>query len=112
MTRSRTAASTRAGLRFGVFWALWLASLASNIGGILADTLDRAAVFALNEATIRIWRLLDTSGMDRNLAVYRPEPHLVHETELESGSVVVENADTIAPKKHQTSYLLGLDVRD
>jgi MFS family permease len=58
-----------------------------------------AAVMVAGVATIRIVPLLDTSGMDRNLAVYWPEPHLI--LEPESGPLVVETTYSIAPEKEQ-----------
>jgi hypothetical protein len=68
----------------------------------LVTTFEIAAgVLVAGLATIRLWPLLDTSGMDRNLAVYWPEPHLVLEPEPESGPVVVENTYSIAAEKEQ-----------
>jgi hypothetical protein len=52
-------------------------------------------------ATIRLWPLLDTRGIDRSLAVYWPEPHLVFALDPESGPVLVTTTYTIASEKEQ-----------
>lgn len=69
--------------------------------GLVATFLIAAAVMVAGAATIRRWPIADTSGMDRNLAVSWPEPHLVIEPEPEGGPVVVVQSYTVAPEKER-----------
>lgn len=69
--------------------------------GLVTTFLIAAGVMVASAAAVRLWPLYDTSGMDRNLAVYWPEPHLVLDSEPEAGPVVIENIFTIATDKEQ-----------
>jgi MFS family permease len=69
--------------------------------GLVLTFLIAAAVMAAGAATIRLRPLFDTSGMDRNLAVYWPEPHLVFEPDPEAGPVLVISTYTIAAENEQ-----------
>jgi MFS family permease len=79
-----------------VLWGFVAAS-----AGLVGTFLLAAAVMVLGLATIRRWPLVDTTGMDRNLAVYWAEPRLALEPEPESGPVVVTNTYTITPENEQ-----------
>jgi MFS family permease len=67
--------------------------------GLVPAFVIAAAALVAGLATIRLWPLVDTSGMDRSTAAVWPEPQLVFDPELDSGPVVVENVYTIAPDK-------------
>ena len=69
--------------------------------GLVVTFLIAAAVMVAGIATIRLWPLLDTRGIDRNLAVYWPEPHLVPEPDQEAGPVLVTTTYTIVPENEQ-----------
>jgi Transmembrane secretion effector len=69
--------------------------------GLVVTFLIAAAVMVAGVATLRRWPLFDTSGMDRSLAVYWPEPHLVLDPDPEAGPVLVTTIYTIAPEKEQ-----------
>jgi MFS family permease len=69
--------------------------------GLVATFLIAAAVMVAGVATIRLWPLFDTRGMDRSLAVYWPEPHLVLDPDPKDGPVLVTSIYTIAPEKEQ-----------
>ena len=69
--------------------------------GLVATFLIAAAVMVAGVATLRFWPLFDTRGMDRNLAVYWPEPHLVLEPDPEAGPVLMSTIYTIAPANEQ-----------
>ncbi len=69
--------------------------------GLVATFLIAAAVLAAGIATIRLWPLFDTRGIDRSLAVYWPEPHLVFEPDPQTGPVLVTTTYTIAPENEQ-----------
>jgi hypothetical protein len=67
----------------------------------VATFLIAAVVMVAGVATIRLWPLLDTSGMDRSLAVYWPEPHLLIEPDPLAGPVLVMTTYTVAPENEQ-----------
>jgi len=69
--------------------------------GLVATFLIAAAVMVAGVATIRLWPLFDTSGIDRSLAVYWPEPHLVFEPDPQAGPVLVTTTYTVAPENEQ-----------
>ena len=69
--------------------------------GLGATFLIAAAVMVAGVATIRLWPLLDTRGIDRSLAVYWPEPHLVLDPDPQDGPVLVTSTYTIAPENKQ-----------
>jgi hypothetical protein len=69
--------------------------------GLVVTFLIAAAVMVAGIATIRLWPLFDTRGMDRSLAVYWPEPHLVLDPDPEAGPVLVTTTYTIAPENEQ-----------
>jgi MFS family permease len=73
----------------------------AGLVGLVATFLLAAAVMAAGAATIRRWPLFDSRGMDRNLAVYWPEPHLVFEPDPRAGPVLVTTTYTIAPENEQ-----------
>lgn len=75
--------------------------------GLITTFLIAAGVMIASAATVRFWPLYHTSGMDRNLAVYWPEPHLVLDPEPEAGPVVIENICTIVQEREQR-FLLDL----
>jgi len=69
--------------------------------GLGTTFLIAAGVMIAGVATIRLWPLLDTRGMDRSLAVYWPEPHLVFDPDSQDGPVLVTSTYTIAPENEQ-----------
>jgi hypothetical protein len=69
--------------------------------GLVATFLIAAVVMVAGVATIRLWPLLDTSGSDRSLAVYWPEPHLLIEPDPQAGPVLVMTTYTVAPENEQ-----------
>lgn len=72
--------------------------------GLVATFLIAAAVMVAGVATIRLWPLLDTRGIDRSLAVYWPEPHLLIEPDPQAGPVLVTTTYTVAPEKEQAFF--------
>jgi MFS family permease len=79
--------------------------------GLVATFLSAAAVMVVGIATIRLWPLLDTSGSDRSLAVYWPEPHLLIEPDPRAGPVLVMTTYTIAPENEQAFFQAMSRVR-
>lgn len=69
--------------------------------GLVVTFLIAAAVMAAGAATIRLWPFFDTSGTDRSLAVYWPEPHLLFEPDAQAGPVLVTMTYTITPENER-----------
>lgn len=61
----------------------------SDASGLVATHLAAAAVMAAGVVTLRWWPMRDTSGMNRDPAVYWPEPHLGLEPDDHEGPVLV-----------------------
>jgi len=66
--------------------------------GLTATFLIAAGFLVAGLATIPRWPLVDTKGMDRSLAVYWPEPHLVLRPEPDAGPVLVTQTYTVSPE--------------
>ncbi len=66
--------------------------------GVLPAFLIAAALMIVGAATIRIWPLIDTAGMDRR-TVARSEPQLAVPTEPDEGPIVVKVTYTISPDR-------------
>jgi len=71
-------------------------AIASLLWGLLTSwiglepaLLVAGAMLVAGAATVVVWPLRDVSGMNRNPAIYWPEPHLDVEPELEDGPVLV-----------------------
>ncbi|WP_214370562.1 MFS transporter [Pseudonocardia sp. H11422] len=80
-------------------------AIASLVWGVLAQWLGLAptllaagALLALGAVTVAVWPLRDVSGLDRNPAVYWPEPHVELAPELEDGPVLVTVSYTVPPE--------------
>jgi MFS family permease len=89
-----------------VIWGLvgdWL--------GLVPTFLIAAALTTAAAATIRIWPLIDTVHLDRETAVYWPEPALVVEPERTDGPIVVEVTYTVAAGNEQPFVAAMDDVR-
>jgi MFS family permease len=72
--------------------------------GLVATFLIAAVVMVAGVATIRLWPLIDTSGVARGLEVYWPEPDLLIEPELRAGPVLVLTTYTVAPENEQAFF--------
>jgi len=80
--------------------------------GLMVTFLLAAAVMVAGVVTIRLWPLFDTSSMDRSLAVYWPEPHLILDPDPQAGPVLVVMTYTITPE-HEQPFLQAMSrVRD
>jgi hypothetical protein len=66
---------------------LW--GLLAQWWGLLPVFLAAAAVMALGTATVGVWPLRDVAGLDRDLAVFMPDPELVREPDPNEGPVLV-----------------------
>lgn len=86
---------------------LW--GLIAGPAGLVVTFLIAAAVMVVGISTIRLWPLFDTSSMDRSLAVYWPEPHLVLEPDPQAGPVLVMMTYTIAAE-HEEPFLQAMSL--
>ena len=85
---------------------LW--GLVAGPEGLVATFLLAAGVLLAGVATLRVWPLIDTRGMDRSLAVYWPEPQLVLDPDQSRGLVVVTTTYTVAPE-NEAPFLQAMD---
>jgi MFS family permease len=79
--------------------------------GVLAGRVGLVTTFLLAAALMGRRRcdhpslaLFDTSGIDRSLAVYWPEPHLLIEPDPQAGPVLVTTTYTVAPENEQAFF--------
>ena len=77
-----------------LFWGIVAAP-----AGLVTTFLIASALMLAGVATMRIWPIIDTRGMDRTTVQYWPEPSLVLTTAPDDGPVVVKTVYTIAPEK-------------
>jgi len=66
--------------------------------GLFPALLAAAGLLAAGAVSVAVWPLRDVSGLDRESAIYWPEPHLEVEPELEDGPVLVTVTYTVLPE--------------
>jgi predicted MFS family arabinose efflux permease len=86
-----------------VLWGL----LAQQVG-LVTTFLIAAAALLVGSATLRIWPLPDTSGMDRSLVRPWSEPQLVIDPATAPGPVVVTTTYTVTPDR-QAPFLQAME---
>lgn len=67
--------------------------------GLVPAFVAAAAMMVAGGATVGIWPLVNTEGMDRGRANYWPEPRVAREPDAAAGPVVVSTRYTIAPER-------------
>jgi MFS family permease len=72
---------------------LW--GLLAHWFGLLPVFGAAAAVMALGTATVWVWPLRDVAGLDRDLAVFMPDPTLVRDPDPDEGPVLVTLTYTV-----------------
>jgi len=85
-----------------LFWGL-----VASPAGLVTTFLAAAAVMLAGVATMRIWPIIDTSGMDRSTVQYWPEPSLALDAAPEDGPVVVRTVYTI-PTASEAQFLQAM----
>lgn len=89
-----------------IVWGL----VAGQVGLQLALLIAGASLLA-GAATIGIWPMIDTSGMDRSNVAHWPAPRLVVTPAADSGPVVVRTTYTVAPE-NEAAFLRAMpDLR-
>jgi len=63
--------------------------------GLLPVFLAAAAVMALGTATVGVWPLREVAGLERDLAVFMPDPELVRQPAPDEGPVLVTLTYTV-----------------
>jgi MFS family permease len=82
------------------FGALAWGVIAEPIG-IVPTFLISAVVMIAGVATMRVWPIIDTSGMDRSTVQYWADPRLAVDADPDDGPVVVKTVYTVAPEKEE-----------
>jgi hypothetical protein len=88
--------------------ALLWGAVAANTSLVLTY-LVAAAVMLAGAATTRVWPLLDADGLNRDPAVYWPEPHLVLEPDPQAGPVLV-TAGYAVPLERQAEFVAAMQA--
>jgi MFS family permease len=84
--------------------ALW--GVVAEEVGIVTAFLLAAAVMAAGAVTIRWWPMIDTEALDRDPAIYWPEPHLEMDPDCEA-PVVVE-ITYVVPPENQDEFVRAM----
>jgi MFS family permease len=92
--------------------------LGAVVWGVIADQFGLATAFlaagvllGVGVASMRLWPLLDTSGMDRS-TVARPDPEVALELALDAGPVIVWTTYVIPPEKQDEFRSAMIRVRE
>jgi MFS family permease len=80
----------------GIASVLW--GLLAQWIGVVPALLIAGALLVVGAGTVVVWPLRDVSGLNRNPAVYWPEPQLEIEAELDDGPVLVTLTYNVAPE--------------
>jgi MFS family permease len=75
--------------------------LVADYVGLVAAFLAAAVLTAAGAATVRFWPLIDTRQLNRDPAVYWPEPQLGLDPDPSAGPVVVTVTYTVTPDNEQ-----------
>jgi hypothetical protein len=76
---------------------LW--GLLAQRWGVPAALLTAAVVLVAGAATVVRWPLIDAARLNREPAVYWPEPHLTTDVDPREGPVLVQVAYTVRPER-------------
>ncbi|WP_433306578.1 MFS transporter [Actinoplanes sp. CA-030573] len=80
----------------------------SDAAGLVVAHLAAAAVMAAGVLTLRWWPMRDTEGMNRDPAVYWPEPHLEADPDAHDGPVLVTVSYPVAPE-HEEAFVAAME---
>ncbi|GAA4588517.1 MFS family permease [Actinoplanes octamycinicus] len=83
----------------------------SDLAGLPAALLAAAALMLAGAVTVRWWALRDTSGLNREPAVYWPEPHLEIDPGDHDGPVLVLARYPVSPAREAAFVEAMADVR-
>lgn len=92
------------------FGALAWGAIAEPVG-IVPTFLIAAGVMVAGVATMRVWPIIDTSGMDRSTVQYWADPRLALDADPEDGPVVVRTLYSVAPDNEEAFLRAMVQVR-
>ena len=92
------------------FGALAWGAIAEPVG-LVPTFLIATGVMIAGIATMRVWPIIDTSGMDRSTVQYWADPRLAIDTDPEDGPVVVRTVYTVAPENEEAFRRAMAQVR-
>lgn len=85
--------------------------IAAMLAGLAPTLLAAAALLAIGAASVLVLPLRDTRGLNRDPAVFWPQPHLEFDAQLEAGPVLVERRYTVPDEHVDTFRAAWQDVR-
>jgi MFS family permease len=85
---------------------LW--GVLSDATGLVTAHLAAAAVMAAGVVTLRWWPMRDTTGMNREPAMFWPEPHLQVEPDDHDGPVLVTLTYPVSAE-HEEAFIAAMD---
>jgi MFS family permease len=80
----------------------------SDVSGLVVAHLAAAALMLAGVVTLHWWPMMDTSGLNREPAVFWPEPHLGLEPEGDDGPVLVTAGYRVRPE-HETAFVEAME---
>ncbi|MFI6074217.1 MFS transporter [Actinoplanes sp. NPDC051343] len=81
----------------------------SDVAGLATAHLAAAALMAAGVVTLRWWPMRDTAGLNRDPAVYWPEPHLESEPGSRDGPVLVTISYPVRPEREE-AFVKAMDA--
>jgi MFS family permease len=80
----------------------------SDLAGLATAHLAAAALMLAGVATLRWWPMRDTTGLNREPAVYWPEPHLELQADGHDGPVLVTASYPVSPQ-HEEAFVEAME---
>ncbi|GIF14938.1 MFS transporter [Actinoplanes teichomyceticus] len=81
----------------------------SDLTGLMPALMSATGLMLAGAVTLRWWPMRDTSGLDREPAVYWPEPHLDLDPDEHDGPVLVTAAYPVSPP-HETAFIEAMQA--
>jgi MFS family permease len=81
----------------------------ADVSGLVVAHLAAAALMAAGVVTLRWWPMWDTAGLNRDPAVYWPEPHVEIEPESHDGPVLVTVSYPVRPERAD-AFVAAMDA--
>jgi MFS family permease len=81
----------------------------SDVSGLVTAHVAAAALMLAGVVTLRWWPMLDTTGLNREPAVFWPEPHLELDPDSHDGPVLVTAAYPVSPQ-HEAAFVEAMEA--
>lgn len=85
--------------------------LAAGVAGLVPTLLVAAGLLAAGALSVLVLPLRDTRGLNRDPAVFWPQPHLELDPELDAGPILVTRRYTVLPEQTDEFLTAWRDVR-